>query len=542
MRFNASTASDLRIFACRRALPFLLTTIAACGAGSGDKPTSPDAPSGPTIPSGKPGLTLSGAISATDTINAPLAQALTVVLRDSLGQPAALKPVRFTALRSVATQPLAVLRNPDDGTNVSSLTLLTGPDGRLAVSVSLGSLIGPSGIAVQTVDAPIYRDTARFTVLPGAPASITSVPKDTAVTPGKSYTVTATVSDRWGNLLPQTPSYRALDASVSLSPSRVVTTNTVARSGVVVTVGTKVADTAWVSVVPPGTMAIRKQNIVKVVKFDGQLVADVNVATGSPNPGLPIPGPEWTPDGQAFYSVLGFQYDPKPGLYRIDLSGKQTLVSTCAFSLCPQDPSVFKMPSGITSFSVSSDGRTLFAAVGGCNYEGILYRAQFGSTAPPERLSPPNADDCFNTVHRWPSVSPDGSTLAFENDSSYFIGFTIQFMDLATRTVRPLRLGGERPRWSPLGDQVAFVNAQNVWLVRPDGTGLRRVTTSGRQYLAGLTWSSDGHWLLAHAAIKGRSTVVVIEVTTGMELPLGFTRDWWDADNGPSVPAWRPGS
>jgi dipeptidyl aminopeptidase/acylaminoacyl peptidase len=521
----------------------LITTIVACGGGSGDRPTSPDTPSSPTIPSGKPGLTLSGAINATDTINARLAQPLFVVLRDSLGQPVALKAVRFTALFSSAGQQLAVIQNPDDGKNVSSLSLLTGPDGRIAAYVSLGSLIGASGIAVQTVDAPIYKDTVRFTVLPGAPAYITSIPNDTAVAPGKSYTVKATVQDRWGNLLPQVPAYRALDASVSLSASQVVTTSTVARSGVVVSVGTKVADTAWVSVVPPGSMAIRKQNTVKVVKFDGQLVADVNVPTGSPNPGLPIPGPEWTPDGQAFYSVLGFQYDPKPGLYRIDLAGKQTVVSSCPYSSCPQDPSVIKLPAGITSFSVSPDGRTLFAAIDACNYEGILYRAQFGSTATPERLSPPDADDCFNTVHRWPSVSPDGSTLAFENDSSYFGGFTIQFMDLATRTVRPLRLGGARPRWSPLGDQVAFVNAKGVWLVRPDGTGLRRVTLSDREYLAGLTWSSDGHWLLAHAILKNWGPeVVVIEVATGMELPLGFTKVWLDADNGASVPAWRPGS
>ena len=115
-------------------------------------------------------------------------------------------------------------------------------------------------------------------------------------------------------------------------------------------------------------------------------------------------------------------------------------------------------------------------------------------------------------------------------------------MDLSTRTVRPLRLKGERPRWSPVGDQVAFVDAQSVWLVRPDGTGLRRVTLSDRQYLAGLTWSTEGHWLLAHAVIKGLgSTVVVIVVETGMELPLGFTKGLWESDNGP-VPAWRPGS
>src|SRR6476660_604937 len=88
-RFNVMTAFDFSVSAWRRALPLSLTAIVACG---GDRPTSTDT----TTPPGKPGLTLSGAIDATDTINARLTQPLTVVLRDSLGQPAALKAIRFT--------------------------------------------------------------------------------------------------------------------------------------------------------------------------------------------------------------------------------------------------------------------------------------------------------------------------------------------------------------------------------------------------------------------------------------------------------------
>src|SRR5262245_2354118 len=117
MHFDSSTVSDLLISASRRALPFLLTTIVACG-GNGDRPTSP---AGPTEPSGKPGLTLSGPLNATDTINAPLAP-LFVVLRDSLGKPVALKTVRFTGLLSSFGDALAVIRNPDNGTNVLSLS------------------------------------------------------------------------------------------------------------------------------------------------------------------------------------------------------------------------------------------------------------------------------------------------------------------------------------------------------------------------------------------------------------------------------------
>ena len=513
----------------------LTAVMAACGSG--------DRPAEPTNPAPKAGFTLSGAVNGSDTIGARLVQPLRVVLRDSSGQPAVGKSVRFAALAATSGSfaPLALIQTPANGTDLAFVTLPTASDGSIEIGVTLGSIAGSVGIAIQTVDPPLYADTARFTALPGAARAITSSPKDTAISAGGSYTVTSTVRDRKGNARPDIPAYRALDASISLSPSRLVTSSVPARSGVLASLGTTLVDTAWVSVVPSGTMAVRQGSTVRVVRLDGQRVADVAVPSGSPNPPLPIPGPEWTPDGQAFYSLIGFQGDPIL-LYRIDLTGTRTLVGTCSFASCPQSSPGFRLPGGFESFSPSADGSLMYVSGGGCNYDGILYRASLGSSAAPQRLSPPNADDCFATIHRWPSISPDGSILAFENDSEYFAGFTFQFLDVATATIRPLRLPGQRPRWSPAGDQVSFVNAQSVWVVRADGTGLRRVTTSSRQYLPGTTWSPDGRWLLAHATINGQATVIVVEAATGLELPLPFTGGWYDADVGPPVPAWRPGS
>jgi hypothetical protein len=524
MRFNSPMLGDRSASTCHAVL-LLLTAIVACGE--------------PTTPWPEHGLTLHGALNATDTIGARLPQPVIVAIRDGIGRPIAGTVIQFYSLRSPNLLPLALMQSPVDGSLVTSLSLTTGADGSVAVRVTLGDVAGPAGIVVQRADAPAYADTVRFTTLPGATTSISATPKDTAVLPGKTYSVNAVVFDRKRNVVLQTPAYRALDASISLSSSRQVTTTTIARSGVVVSAGTRVVDTAWVSVVPTGTMAIRQGLTVKVVKLDGERVADVSVPTGSVIPGLPIAGPEWTPDGKAFYTTLGSQSDRKPGLFRIDLAGTQTLVGSCSGQGCSQDPSVFRMPASMSSYSVASDGHTLYLSGSVCNYSGILYRAQLGLSALAERLSPPNANDCFETGHRWPSISPDGSTLAFENDSSP--GFMIQFIDLATRTRRPLWFAGQRPRWSPLGDQVAFVNQKTVWLRRPDGTGLRRLT-SNWPYLPGVTWSSDGRWLLAHATIRAQPTVVVVEVATGLELPLGFTHAWYDSEYGEPVPAWRPGS
>jgi hypothetical protein len=510
--------------------------VLSCGGGG-------DGSTGPAVSPPKPGLTISGA-NITDTIGAQVTQRLVVVLRDSTGQPVAGQQLNFSALQGANFQPLVRRLDPTSGLISAAFSVTTGTDGSVSLLVILGDIPGPAGFALQTTKPPVYKDTARYTVLPGAPATFVLAPKDTAVLAGKTYALGATVLDRRRNVVTGSPTlaYRALDASISLSSSQQVTTNAVARSGVLVSLGSILTDTAWVSVVPSGTMAIRKLSTVKVVNLDGTLVADAPVPTGSFNDPLPIPPPEWTPDGQAFYTHLGFQYAPQHGLFRVDLAGTQTLVSTCTVQSCP--PNSFGLgdfQASVGSFTISSDGRTLYASVDQCNYEGLLYRAQMGSTAAPQRLSPPDGNDCFDTVHRWPSVSPDGTTLAFENDSSYFTGPTIQFMDIATRTVRPFRPGGERPRWSPLGDQVAFVNQQSVWVMRPDGTGLRRVTSQWA-YVAGQTWSSDGKWILAHATVRGSVTVVAVQVATGLELPLAFTSGWLDAENGAPVPVWRPGS
>jgi Tol biopolymer transport system component len=126
------------------------------------------------------------------------------------------------------------------------------------------------------------------------------------------------------------------------------------------------------------------------------------------------------------------------------------------------------------------------------------------------------------------------------------IGDSIQLLDVATRAVRPIRIAGQRPRWSPAGDQLAFIKAQSIWVVRPDGAGLRRITMSGRQYLTGQTWSPDGRWLRAQTTTGAFATsdwvAVIINVATGVELPLAFTYGWSGDFTVPAAPVWRPGS
>jgi dipeptidyl aminopeptidase/acylaminoacyl peptidase len=105
---------------------------------------------------------------------------------------------------------------------------------------------------------------------------------------------------------------------------------------------------------------------------------------------------------------------------------------------------------------------------------------------------------CFS-----PGFSPDGERLAFVSD----LGGVLQVWTVATGGGWPdLVTALEDPvgkvAWSPEGSRLAFsaapgggMNAQ-VYVVRPDGTGLRRLTDGGKENNQLDGWTPDGAYLM----------------------------------------------
>ena len=112
------------------------------------------------------------------------------------------------------------------------------------------------------------------------------------------------------------------------------------------------------------------------------------------------------------------------------------------------------------------------------------------------------------------ALSPDGSMLAFVSTRDG--GFAnIWLLDLATRRYRPLAktsAGSFRPNWSPDSKWIAFTSDRGtqrarwdggwewiqslaIYVVRPDGTSLRRLTSIDG-YAGSPKWSSDGRRLI----------------------------------------------
>jgi Tol biopolymer transport system component len=105
--------------------------------------------------------------------------------------------------------------------------------------------------------------------------------------------------------------------------------------------------------------------------------------------------------------------------------------------------------------------------------------------------------------------SPDGKQLVFERiDTSATPEraaiFTVEVDGKNLRQVTPWKLNANDPDWSPDGTLIAFNSSaepsptQNIWTIRPDGTGAAQLTTYNEAGQATFhpSWSPDGTRIL----------------------------------------------
>src|SRR5256885_15789490 len=126
-------------------------------------------------------------------------------------------------------------------------------------------------------------------------------------------------------------------------------------------------------------------------------------------------------------------------------------------------------------------------------------------------------DRCFGTYDGWPSPSPDGTRLAYADLTGG--GSVIRTLDIATGLVTPLDVPGQRPRWAPVGDWIAYVDSGRVKIMHSDGSGQQTVSAGGRQYEPSVDWSPDAAWIVARATEPSRLQVINVQSRTKRPLP-----------------------
>jgi WD40 repeat protein len=449
---------------------------------------------------------------ATDTILSVLTQALVVEVRGENGVPVSGTVVRFQSLPIDGANPyagvfVAPVTSPSFGYFVADST---DSRGRASVVIELGT---HSGTGKLLVSAPEFglQDTARFTVLPGKAAHVVVQPKDTALSVGRGFQARAVVTDQFGNPRADPVTYSNPTSGISVTSNGAVTAGGSFARAYYRASAQGWTDTGWVSVVPQGTLAALQTGTVAghgvgivVFSLDGSGYQWIGPGGSSYNA-----APAWSPSGTA----LAFGRNPGSinWLYTSDLSGNEQALLT------PGD-------SGLTIASwpsYSPDGTTIYFS-GATTGNFALWRANADGTSPRQLYADP-------TGLAWrPSPSSDGTRLAITiGNPSYVCVYT-----LASASVSSWAIPGHMPRWSPVGERIAFVQQYGgpVSVVNSDGTGAHQVSPVGRSYEEeSLTWSTDGVWLVARAA----GTLELINVNTGATLPLGYATQLVE-------PAWKP--
>jgi Tol biopolymer transport system component len=141
--------------------------------------------------------------------------------------------------------------------------------------------------------------------------------------------------------------------------------------------------------------------------------------------------------------------------------------------------------------------------------------------------------------------SPDGKRLAFTRDTystpEQFGIFTIAPDGSDLRQVTPGTMNADDPAWSPDGTVIAFQSPQeptgkveqDIYTIRPDGTGLTKLTGSLGDSSNGASWSPDGKQLVfAHLpSTDGASDMFVMDRGGSDAHLLAATHLWENSPN-----------
>src|SRR5437899_12548983 len=101
-------------------------------------------------------------------------------------------------------------------------------------------------------------------------------------------------------------------------------------------------------------------------------------------------------------------------------------------------------------------------------------------------------------------VSPDGKTIVFE-----LVGdiYTLPLEGGQAKLIAGGMSFDSQPRFSPDGQWIAFISdregSENIWIMHPDGTGVKQVSKDPNNDFTSPSWSPDGKYIFVSKAQFG---------------------------------------
>jgi hypothetical protein len=428
-----------------------------------------------------------------DTITARPVQALIVAVRSEGGAPAVGKVVRFTSLGSgqypFPAQAPIIYTAPLASNSFGSFVADTTDESSLAkVLLSFGTKVGEAKLEVSVPEIGLS-DTITFTIQPGAPHRAQFNIRDTLLLTGASYSLSASLVDRFNNPRTETATLHNLSPTLcSLSGSQVAA-NAMGRCMIEAQHGT-MRDTARASILPLARLA--------VVNTYSSLGLTMTVG-GNVKQILPIHdavlSPGWAPDASA---LVIYEGDAASGAH-------VSIVDT----------------NGVRLFTIGSGTQMALAALGRFSPDGqwVYFSGRVAPSDPMTiwRMRPNGSDRTVvttnsetGTLQLRVSASPDGATIAYDALGQIILG------NVNTLQPTPTGVAGIAPSFSPDGQSIVFfgLNGTALQVMNKNGTNVRTVLADAYfMEWQPPQWTADGNWLLV-------SGPRFVNVATGTVMPI----------------------
>lgn len=481
---------------------------------------------------GPPGVHIVSGTAPADTIDAPVAERLTVEVRDNDGHPMPGVYVVFDARPSTdpafsgKTTALSCVRSDCEYYQYSfRSTAVTDDRGRVTAKVKRGTV---AGRVVMLVYAPTTGkpDSIVYQVNPGNAVRVIAAAADTTVNIGASATLRGRVVDRYGNTRAElTTSSVGSGAALEFDAATgIATGREMGVQWLYVRQGTFV-DSIRVRVLPAGRLlAWSTAATVDLVNIDGtnrRTIASVIESVSGGFPAFNASRQGITVQGDAHGNA--------------GLVNTIFVVDTSGFPRREIDISV-----GFTSILTTrqlADGSVL--VVGLRNNQAGLWRIGADNSATLAATLPG-----MGLLYGGADISHDGTRVAYVSPQRD--RYELRLFTIATANMTVLEPNAQGPRWSRQDDKIAFIvpqsgtgfgEGQPVGIpaaINADKTGRRSIATVLLR--TGYAWSPDGTYLIGHSGTFGSRALQLIRASDGVFVSLNFptpdgsSRDYWQVD------------
>jgi TolB protein len=270
----------------------------------------------------------------------------------------------------------------------------------------------------------------------------------------------------------------------------------------------------------------RARTDVRVIDADGSNERLLVVTPTPPDPAFAISRQTWSPDGESF------TFGPTPqvdwgDIYTRPIEGGLGSSVRRTFDTFPKQPAVW-----------SPDGTRLLYSR---HVQSVRFRSELfvlplaGGGETQITSSGPGA-----ALNENPVWSPDGSLVAFNRSVGGDPSRIYVVRPDGTGLRRVSTVPGERPSWSPDGGTLAFSSpsgsGRDIYVISLDGTGERRVTKTGALGTQNddVTWSPQGGRLLFTSATVGQSALYTINPDGSCDRRIATGQDgMWSPLSGP---------